>query len=180
MNIFYVDECPSIAARSLVDKHVVKMILESCQLLATAHRVLDGQKQIVLGKNGRKITRYVLSDNREQVLPKSTHINHPCAVWVRENKENYSWLWQHTLVLNTEYTFRFGKKHAYSGKVLYALYNSPYECPIGSFTSPPTAMPKEYIVEGDSVSSYRNYYRLGKSHLHKYSVRQAPEWMVSP
>ena len=42
MNIFYVDSCPAEAAISLVDKHVVKMILESAQLLSTAHRILDG------------------------------------------------------------------------------------------------------------------------------------------
>ena len=44
MNIFYLDRDPVIAAQMMCDKHVVKMILESAQMLSTAHRVLDGDE----------------------------------------------------------------------------------------------------------------------------------------
>ena len=76
MNIFYLDEDPILAAQMHCDKHVVKMILESAQLLSTAHRLLDGNK---------------LADERG--LYKATHINHPSSIWVRKSSENYYWLW---------------------------------------------------------------------------------------
>lgn len=179
MNIFFVDENPKLAAECLVDKHVVKMILETAQLLSTSHRLLDGNKKIVTGPSGRKISRYVLADHREAILPQATHINHPCAVWTRANRENYHWLWQHLLALNDEYTRRFNRRHAYSGRVLFALHRFPLALSEGEFFNPPTAMSQEYIVWGDAVASYRNYYRLGKSHLHSYTNRNTPEWLLS-
>ena len=45
MNIFYLNESPEIAAVEHNDKHCVKMILESAQMLCTAHRVLDGNER---------------------------------------------------------------------------------------------------------------------------------------
>ena len=55
MNIFVVDDCPEKSARSLCDKHVVKMILESAQMMSTTHRVLDGEEYYDLSKNNRRI-----------------------------------------------------------------------------------------------------------------------------
>ncbi len=78
MNIFYLDKDPVVAAQMMCDKHVVKMILESAQMLSTAHRVLDGDKK---------------ADSRG--LYKMVHKNHPCSKWVRECDANYEWLWNH-------------------------------------------------------------------------------------
>ena len=80
MNIFYIDKDPVQAAEWMVDKHVVKMILESAQLLCTAHRFLDGT-EYVDATSGRRIKRWMLSDARESVLYSATHINHPSAIW---------------------------------------------------------------------------------------------------
>ena len=55
MNIFYLDKNPVVAAQMSCDKHVVKMILESAQMLCSAKRVLDGTEYTDLTKNGRKI-----------------------------------------------------------------------------------------------------------------------------
>lgn len=52
MNIFVLDEQPEIAAQMMCDKHVVKMIVESCQLLSTAHHVLDGD--VIMVDSGKK------------------------------------------------------------------------------------------------------------------------------
>ena len=43
MNIFYLHENPEICAEYHCDKHVVKMILETAQMLSTAHRIIDGE-----------------------------------------------------------------------------------------------------------------------------------------
>ena len=89
MNIFYVDKNPKTAAKMMCDKHIIKMILESAQMLCTAKRVLDGKLYMAKTKNGRNIKRWRLSDERENVLYKASHINHPSAIWVRESVENY-------------------------------------------------------------------------------------------
>ena len=43
----------------MCDKHIVKMILESAQLLCTCHRVQDGTEYYDKTKNGRKIKRWL-------------------------------------------------------------------------------------------------------------------------
>ena len=104
MNIFVVDEHPVRAANQMIDKHVVKMILESGQMLSTAHRVLDGDEYYDKTKNGRRIKRWRLSDEREERLWKASFVNHPCTRWVMESLSNYRWLSVHGLALAREYT----------------------------------------------------------------------------
>jgi len=77
MNIFYLNPDPKICAQEHISKHVVKMIIEYCQLLSTAHRVIDGTHFTDKTANNRNIARYRLEDEREQILYKATHLNHP-------------------------------------------------------------------------------------------------------
>ena len=88
MNIFFSDKCPVKCAQYLDNKRVVKMVLESCQMLATA-----------INERGGKAPY------------KSTHKNHPSNVWVRESYDNFMWLWEHMCALSSEYTRRYGKQH---------------------------------------------------------------------
>lgn len=177
MNIFYVNEDPVKAAQSLVDSHVVKMVLESAQLLSTAHRVLDGKETIELSANNRRIKRWVLPDNREGMLYKATHSNHPSAVWCRASNNNYRWLYDHFVALLNEYTYRYGKVHE-SSKLVKVLRATPKNITAHVLVAATPAMPFEYLVEGNAVESYRNYYRVGKAHLHKYTKRQPPDWLA--
>lgn len=90
MNIFVSDPCPIKSAQNLDDKRVIKMILESAQMLCTA-----------LHEHGHShIAKY-----------KATHKNHPCNIWARENQANYNWLYIHFIALSEEYTHRTGKIH---------------------------------------------------------------------
>jgi hypothetical protein len=182
MNIFYVNSDSILAAQSLVDSHVVKMILESCQLLSTAHRLLDGKMSVVSvvsPKTGkvRKKKVWVLPDARESILYQATHINHPSAIWCRESKDNYLWLYNHTVELTREYTFRYGKRHKCCD-LLGWLGAVPHNIAEVPFTQPTPAMDPKYIISSDSVENYRNYYNHGKVHLHKYKKRSPPEWLV--
>ena len=68
MNIFYVDKDPKTAAKMMCDKHIIKMILESAQMLCTAKRVLDGTEYFDLTKNGRKIKRWRLDNPNEEAI----------------------------------------------------------------------------------------------------------------
>ena len=176
MNIFAVHNDPIIAAQSLVDKHIVKMVLESCQLLSTAHRILDGTEYIDKTKTGRNVKRWRLPDERETVLYSATHINHPSAVWCRATNNNYNWLYCHFVALLHEYTYRYGKIHKCEDMVV-ALMQPPKNIPVGNLTPVTPAMPDEYKVTGDSVASYRNYYRVAKARMHKWTNRETPEWI---
>ena len=177
MNIFYVDEDPMDAAQALVDKHVVKMILESAQLLSTAHRVLDGQEIEGKSATGRKARRWILPDARDDVMYAATHINHPSAVWCRTSVRNYDWLVDHFYALMREYNHRYNKSHKCYGELSYMLQSPPHNLKAWEWTEMPSCMAEEYIISDDPIINYRNYYRIGKSNLHKWTNRQPPEWI---
>jgi hypothetical protein len=185
MNIFYVDHNPITAAQALVDKHVVKMILESAQLLSTAHRYLDGVQDIEqkyvegsIPPRYRKVKRWKLRDNREDILYQATHINHPSAVWCRESVENYNWLVEHFFALGSEYTHRYGKVHkCFTTDLAYMLQSPPHSLKEYDWTEMPSAMAPEYKISDDPLTNYRNYYKIGKSKMHKWKNRQPPEWI---
>ncbi len=157
MNIFFLDQDPKKAVKYMTDKHVVKMVLESAQLLSTIHRVVDGEHYID-SSSGRKLQKWRMPDEREEILYKSTHFNHPCTNWLKESVANYIWLYEHFLALSAEYTLRFGKTHASYTKLGGILQLPPVNLPKGELTEPAFAMPEQYITESDVVKSYHDYY----------------------
>ena len=157
MNIFYLDEDPILAAQMHCDKHEVKMILESAQLLSTAHRLLDGNK---------------LADERG--LYKATHKNHPSSIWVRKSSENYYWLWNLYDQLLKEYTYRYDKNNA-SGRLIHELWKFPMNIEHDDFTPPPQCMP-DYCKGSNTVEAYRTYYVVEKSDFATWKKRNKPEW----
>lgn len=181
MNIFYLDHDPVKCAQMHNDKHCVKMILEYCQLLSTAHRVIDGELYID-SSSGRKITRYKLNDPlREHVLYKATHLNHPSAIWCRRGYAEYMWLHSLLVALCKEYTYRYGKVHKCERDGLVALLaNNPQNIKMSNrFTEPTPAMPDEVKVTGDSIKSYHNYYISNKTHLASWKNRATPSWYAN-
>ena len=181
MNIFFFYRDPEQAAKEHVDKHVVKMIVEYAQLLSTAHRMLDGIEYTDYSKNGRKIKRYRLENpNKEKVIYKACHYNHPSAVWVRENRLHYQWLYRLFKKLGHEYTHRYGKVHSTNLLLNQLLEDSPTNIPVIDWKDPPPAM-KHYpdcIVPGDSLQSYKNYYIVAKAYFAKWSKRETPQWFT--
>ena len=143
MNIFYLHNDPYKAATYFYDKHKVKMILESAQMLCTAHHHYD---------------------NGDNVPYKKAHYNHPSTKWCRENKNNYRWLYNHMIALGDEYTARYGKTHLTITKCKDALDCYPPGMPWGKFTQPPQCMPDQYKVPGCSITAYWNYYE-GEKYL---------------
>ena len=149
MNIFYLHEDQKLAAIVQYNKHVVKMILESAQMLCTAHHHYGN----------------------EDVPYKKAHYNHPSTVWVRQNRIQYYWLFNHMLALGDEYTKRYGKKHLSISKCEEPLRRVPRGMPFGEFNQPPQAMPDEYKHK-DSITAYWQYYIHGKCHIaHKSEER---------
>ena len=141
MNIFYLDKCPNKAARLQYNKHVVKMILESAQMLCTAHH-------------------HYGNDN---VPYKKAHYNHPSTIWVRESDEHYDWLYNHMLALGREYNKRYNKEHLSIIKCKKPLFCSPKGIPYKKLVQPPQCMPDEY-KDPCSVQAYWNYY-IGEKHI---------------
>lgn len=185
MNIFMVDDCPVKAAQALVDKHVIKMILESAQLLSTAHRILDGKETIIegwvdeFGVKHKKSKHWILNDSRDDILYRATHINHPSAIWVRNSVENYNWLVDHLFALGDEYRYRYEKPKAHASiiKMGYELQSPPYNLKEWDWTPMPCCMPDCYKTSDNPVINYRNYIRGAKSELHSWKKRDKPHWI---
>lgn len=190
MNIFVLDKDPAAAARQHNDKHVVKMILESAQLLSTAHRMVDGVPYVDRTANNHRIQRWRhLDERRESTLLKATHVNHPCNVWVRSHEAHYQWLFALFAELNEEYTRRYGKEHAYSAKKHAPLYFTLGCTPCKLLNStdapsaPPQAMPDIYKVSDPAdpwsatVEAYHRYYRGAKTAFSTWKNGKVPIFM---
>ena len=146
MNIFYLDKCPDKAARLQYNKHVVKMILESAQMLCTAHHC------------------YGSAEQKANVPYKQAHLNHPSTIWARQSKSTYMWLYNHMMALGTEYYVRYGKTHLTITKCKEFLATPPKHIQGDEWSQPPQAMPDEYKHK-DSIIAYWQYYINGKSHI---------------
>ena len=141
MNIFYLDEDPEVAAIVQYNKHVVKMILESAQMLCTAHRYYGN----------------------DDVPYKTAHLNHPSTIWVRQNTKHYFWLYKHMLALGEEYTHRYGKVHMSITKCKEPLQLAPINMPTYKFEQPPQCMPDEFKSDC-AIHAYWAYY-IGEKHI---------------
>jgi hypothetical protein len=169
MNIFFLHFNTKKCAKYHVDRHVVKMILESFQILCT-----------VICLKEPSLTPD--DETSRAIVPcKPTHVKHPCVLWAKRSLENWLWLRKLTKELCREYTFRYGKHHKYEDK----LYTLPVpELPEVGFTPPAQAMPVIYKVKDDPISAYRKYYKEGKKHLHYWTKRHAwknreiPDWIL--
>lgn len=155
MNIFFLDKDPKLAAQYHCNSHCCKMILESAQMLSTAHRIID--------------------NNTDERFYKATHINHPCNKWIRESAWNYVWLFLLFKNLCKEYTYRYNKIHKCESMIP-LLESVPIGLTNKWMTLPALAMPEEYKT-CDVINSYRQYYKFGKTRLLKYTKRNLPEWL---
>ena len=152
MNIFFLDKDPVKAAQLQCDKHVVKMVLETAQMVSTAVR------------NQGYDVGYLLA------YPK-----HPMTIWVNKTNDNFSWALEHGLALGEEYTHRYKKIHA-SHKMLKTIQDLNIKGNANYMTTPPLCMPDEY-KKISYIESYRNYYVNAKKHFAKYTNRDVPEFM---
>jgi hypothetical protein len=160
MNIFYFSDCPIESAQAQPDKMLVKMPLETAQMLSTAHRVLDGDEYA--DANG---------------LYKTAYKNHPCTIWARESSSNYFWLYLHFVALGNEYTYRYDKTHASITKLQEPLAKVPSSIVQGEMTSLAQAMPEQY-KDSDSIKAYRNYC-INEKHYAKWEKgRDKPTWWI--
>ena len=156
MNIFHLDKNPITCAKYHCDKHIVKMIVETGQMLCTAYQ-----------------RHYGIKDD----LYKPAYPNHPMTKWVGNSRGNFSFTVKLFCCLLSEYTDRYNKTH--KTLKIYLLLNTKYKKwknMEGSFTKPPLCMPNKY-KSNDYIKSYKNYYIGEKMHFAKYNYSKKPKWL---
>ena len=152
MNIFILDKEVEKCAEYHCDKHVIKMILESAQMLSAVVRL-----------------------NGYDVGYKLTHKNHPCTKWARESLSNYNWLKELTKLLNYEYRYRYDKDINHKSYDLVKTLPIP-DLPDIGLTPFAQAMPEQYKNK-NAVKAYRDYYINEKSSFLTWTKRKKPTWM---
>ena len=162
MNIFVLSEDPVEAAQMQLNKHVVKMVLESAQMLCAPYET--------------------------GVAPyKRAHYNHPCTIWARESYENYQWLISHALALAEEYTFRYEKTHKSEAVIRWCQENvGLLNLPKRGLTEFAVAISSDMLCRNSpnfntlSVrDKYRAYYLYDKSYMATWIKRSPPSWWCS-
>ena len=167
MNIFFLSRFPRKCAKYHIDKHVVKMILETAQLLSTTWWVLEPSK--------------ALDIHAQEHIYRKTHVNHPCAIWARETLGNYTWLAQLGLALCKEYTHRYGRIHKTQDRLQWMSDHVPMSIPLGDMVDPPRCMPDELKSwHGSTVSAYRRLYIRKKQYDMpcRWTNRDQPKWFI--
>lgn len=152
MNVFALDNNPKLAASFHNDKHAIKMVLETAQILCTT-----------------------LNLNGIESPYKTTHKNHPCSIWVRSSVDNFLWTIELGTYLAEEYTKRYGKIHKCLEVINHCFDHIP-DLPDIGLTPFVLAMPDQYKSD-DPVESYRAYYRGEKRDFAVWSSpAKVPEW----
>jgi hypothetical protein len=153
MNIFILDNDIKLSAQYHVNRHIVKMPLETAQILCTTNHLC-----------GNGLAPY-----------KPAYENHPCTIWTRKSLFNYKWLIDFGIELCKEYTFRYGKIHSCQEVIRWCKRNLPNINDIGP-TPFAQAMPEQYKTD-DAIKAYRNYYLNEKKHLFNWKNRPIPYWI---
>lgn len=156
MNIFLLDVDLKENAKFYCDKHLIKMILESAQLLCTVVQIKGGQAPY-----------------------KPTHINHPCTKWLLENGANWDLLVDLTKELNEEYRFRFNHKNNHKSYDIIMNLTKPHynnEIFTGMFNSVTDEVRRTNIT--DTIKYYRQYYKDKTNTMNmKWTKREIPKFI---
>ena len=154
MNIFLLDWDIPTCVKYHCDKHVVKMILESTQMLSSVH------------------TRY-----ESDLAPyKPVHQKHPCTLWAGETVDNYNYLLNLAEELCAEYTYRYGKIHKCQN-VIATISKPPVKLTKRGLTAPAQAMPYQY-KHSDPIQAYRDYSFYEKNRFAIWKSRPTPSFML--
>jgi hypothetical protein len=157
MNIFYLDHNPRTAAEMMHDKHVVKMILETAQILSTVcHR----------------------HDTWVEEMYRPTHPHHPSVVWAGDSSAHFHWLVEHGQHLCNEYNYRYGRFHRSGPVIDLCGAEAPVHFPARTWVQPTQAMPDEFKIAGDSVAAYRAYYLGRKVEQSSWTRRPVPTFVL--
>ena len=182
MNIFALSRNPTEAAIQMLDKHVVKMPTETCQMLHTNALFFEYIEHY--GEEPTLAQLKVFHRDIGSNLMKPAMLNHPSTIWARQNPNNTLWLYTHGLALCTEYTHRYGKKHGSQERILDTTQYLPNDGRWKVATPVTIAMDDKYRIvkevgmsEWDFViKQYRHYYLEGKWKFASWKNNRMPQW----
>jgi hypothetical protein len=192
MNLFVLSANPKEAAQAHGDKHVVKMILEACQMLYTAHwtatytDLLKERSAVKISKAHKLLAippQMATAPKRkcaEEPGFRPVHLHHPCTVWIRESLGNYMWAVELALAIAEEYEYRWpGRVHSCKALAEWLKANIPPGIRKADRAEFAVAMDAEYKVSGDPIASYIKYYKGSKQerNLTVYTRRAAPTFL---
>ena len=155
MNIFVTDPSPIQSARNLPDKHIVKMPLETCQMLS-----------IIYSDWYYGVGKLYKSDGKPYRTAHGAFRNHPCTQWAADNQYNLAWLIRHGYALCHEYNLRYGKVHTCLDVISQAerIYHKSFDNLLLSdasrkVTSFTRAMPEylKFDTTIDTITAYKRY-----------------------
>jgi len=185
MNLFILDKAPKKCARDHCDRHIVKMPLETTQMLISAFWLWNGVASLADKRAASQDKKFLgrVFKNFPRTKPDGSpdpwglgHFNHPCTVWVRSNSRNFLWALELGDELCAEYSRRYRKIHAVV-PILDWIRAQPIPAPLASRRTPfPQAMPDECKVTGDAVAAYRAYYKLHKAKFAVWKYSPTPKW----
>jgi len=193
MNLFVLSIHPKEAAEAHGDKHVVKMILEACQMLYTAHWIavypdlLKERSAVKIAKAHKELSvpTHMMTAPKRKTEDESgyrpVHLHHPCTIWVRECLGNYMWTVDLALALATEYEYRWPNRvHSCKAHAEWLKANIPPGIQIRERQGFAIAMEDQYKVKGDPIASYIQYYNGSKKdrNLTKYTRRVPPSFLT--
>ena len=181
MNLFILDLDPVKAAQLQCNKHIPKMVVESAQMLSTAHRILDGHSIKAASKSGKSQVKVWLHPDpyMNHILYKAVHSAHPCTAWTMASAMNYGWHYAHFTALCDEYTHRYGKVHLTDTLLREKLSLMPKNIKYGPMTPFALAMKSnpECMFKDDPVRSYRAFYQTKQERFKMvWTKREIPEW----
>ena len=179
MNIFVTDPCPIQSARNLPDKHIVKMPLETCQMLA----IIYSDWYYGVGKLYKK-------DGTPYRTAHGAFRKHPCTIWAAANQYNLAWLIRHGYALCTEYALRYDKDHTcfdvieQAERIYHKCFDEPLSIASSKVTEFTRAMP-EYIKYNDRISTieaYKYYLNTKPWLAHNYLriPTRKPSFIITP
>jgi len=182
MNIFALSRSPIESAQQMLDKHIVKMPTETCQMLHTNHLFFGFVELYGYEPSLKELKQYHKDMNSN--LMKPAMLNHPSTIWARKSMHNAKWLYEHGLALCEEYTYRYGKKHGSESRIK-DMKNFYIESASWERATPvDIAMFDKYRIPNDMevhnwdyvIKSYRHYYLQGKWRFAAWRKNRRPEW----
>ena len=185
MNIFALSRSPQESARQMLDKHIVKMPTETCQMLHT--NILYMQYVHTYGKEPQLKDLKAFHQEIGSELMKPAMLNHPSTIWARQSLDNFDWLLYHGVSLCGEYTHRYEKEHGTQKRIvdcgLYREFIENHNYPLDELTPVSIAMDDMYRIENTFddewdfvIESYRHYYLEGKWRFAEWRKDRRPEW----
>ena len=177
MNIFALSKDPVESAQEMLDKHVVKMPTETCQMLHTNALFKEYTDRYGQEPTLRQLKQY--HEETDSMLMKPAMLNHPSTIWARQTKANYMWLYNHAMALCKEYTFRYGKVHGTEKRVKDSFtfsYEEDDLTPVSIAMEDMYRLPKEKHCWDFVIRSYQHYYLRGKWDFAFWSKRKEPDW----